>query len=939
MSVRQNVQPLSPGSYAASVSNLDGTLTISPTTGAVVVSLNTAHSNNWTALQKFNVPDVTRTPLPPTSPTMTFVSSPTGFVANGSSYDYYIYGYYQIPGLGAYGAAYDAAGVYINGTDPNDSNTYNIKLDWVAGTDCNGYFLYDFNTGLWVDIGNVVTYTVTPTTPWSVSGSPLTPNSIAESISGIWSQSALDHNITDFTVMSMGSSSIYGTHLRFKWNYVGASAQGNLRFEDNSGNLKYLNANIIGENANFSNQLLAGVIQATSLTTGLATVTNLTTNRVVYNTSGVLTDDLGFEYTGSTNRLLVANASITPQSRLHIHDSGATAIETRYTNSSTGSTSSDGFQVGITTTGVAEIRQRETLDLTFYTNNALRATFDNAGRFGVGIAVPASKLHIDNGTSSSVATKYTAGTTTGQLSTDGFDVGISSTGVAELRQRENLGMEFYTNNTAVANLSTAGKWMINNGTTAATAFLDVKGTTEQFRMRYSDTNYASFTMVSGGLTTVTITGDSTRGWIYSDKFTGNGDIQVPRATSAFLIGTNNSISETVSEAAYINANGVRAHASIASTIVKIVSTDAAQLIRMRYDTGITFNTNIGSGDPIGTTYASNTNQRGMFTLTGEFIVGSHTTALGKFESRSTASAQIVASYDASNYLSTTVSSTGVVTYDATGTGSSHILNDKSGVYVSPSSAVNMGGHTSGYGTIDLYSSIRAISSTAYALAGNGTSDTTLNVGTGGNLYFKINSSQVGQWGTAGLLVATSGSVAAAIHAIKTTEQLRLGYDATNYASFTVDSSANLTANLTASSGTPLFKWSDTMVPTASDGAALGTGTLMWSDLFLASGGVINFNNGDVTLTHSSNTLTLAGGDLDVSAQNIITDTTTGTKILTATTQKLGFWNATPIVQPTIAIAAATFVTNTSLIANDTATFDGYTIGQVVKALRNAGILA
>jgi hypothetical protein len=52
-----------------------------------------------------------------------------------------------------------------------------------------------------------------------------------------------------------------------------------------------------------------------------------------------------------------------------------------------------------------------------------------------------------------------------------------------------------------------------------------------------------------------------------------------------------------------------------------------------------------------------------------------------------------------------------------------------------------------------------------------------------------------------------------------------------------------------------------------------------------------------------------------------------------------FWNKTPIVQPTTAIAAATFVMNTSLIANDTATFDGYTIGQVVKALRNVGLLA
>ena len=40
---------------------------------------------------------------------------------------------------------------------------------------------------------------------------------------------------------------------------------------------------------------------------------------------------------------------------------------------------------------------------------------------------------------------------------------------------------------------------------------------------------------------------------------------------------------------------------------------------------------------------------------------------------------------------------------------------------------------------------------------------------------------------------------------------------------------------------------------------------MWSDLFVASGGVINFNNGDMTLTHSSNTVTVAGGTLATAA--------------------------------------------------------------------------
>lgn len=75
------------------------------------------------------------------------------------------------------------------------------------------------------------------------------------------------------------------------------------------------------------------------------------------------------------------------------------------------------------------------------------------------------------------------------------------------------------------------------------------------------------------------------------------------------------------------------------------------------------------------------------------------------------------------------------------------------------------------------------------------------------------------------------------------------------------------------------------------------------------------------------------------AANIDIGTTTGSKIGLGTSAKIGFWNATPIIQPTTAVAAATFAANTSGITNDTATFDGYTIGQVVKALRNEGLLA
>ena len=51
-----------------------------------------------------------------------------------------------------------------------------------------------------------------------------------------------------------------------------------------------------------------------------------------------------------------------------------------------------------------------------------------------------------------------------------------------------------------------------------------------------------------------------------------------------------------------------------------------------------------------------------------------------------------------------------------------------------------------------------------------------------------------------------------------------------------------------------------LLPNVNDGYALGTSSYSFSDLFLADGAVINFDNGNVTLTHSSNALTLADGD-------------------------------------------------------------------------------
>jgi hypothetical protein len=58
-------------------------------------------------------------------------------------------------------------------------------------------------------------------------------------------------------------------------------------------------------------------------------------------------------------------------------------------------------------------------------------------------------------------------------------------------------------------------------------------------------------------------------------------------------------------------------------------------------------------------------------------------------------------------------------------------------------------------------------------------------------------------------------------------------------------------------------------PGANDGNALGTTSLGWADLHLATGGVINWANGEVTLTETdANTLTMVGGTLVLPASGL-----------------------------------------------------------------------
>jgi len=127
------------------------------------------------------------------------------------------------------------------------------------------------------------------------------------------------------------------------------------------------------------------------------------------------------------------------------------------------------------------------------------------------------------------------------------------------------------------------------------------------------------------------------------------------------------------------------------------------------------------------------------------------------------------------------------------------------------------------------------------------------------------------WDAAGDLVYGTGANTAARLPKGTSNQLLQMNSGATAPEWTSDAELG---TLTASS----------VLPASNDGAALGNGTTAFSDLFLASGGVVNFANGDWIGTHSTGIFTVGTGDLRVTTAGTNTAsvvTVGGTQTLTS----------------------------------------------------------
>jgi hypothetical protein len=135
----------------------------------------------------------------------------------------------------------------------------------------------------------------------------------------------------------------------------------------------------------------------------------------------------------------------TPSFPLSLFGSTSSGTYAQFAHTGTGNTSNDGFIVGVGADSQGVILNRENTGIDFYTNNIKRVLIANNGYVGVGTDTPSFPLSLFGSTSSGTYAQF-AHIGTGNTSNDGFIVGVGSDSQGVILNRENTGIEFYTNN-------------------------------------------------------------------------------------------------------------------------------------------------------------------------------------------------------------------------------------------------------------------------------------------------------------------------------------------------------------------------------------------------------------------------------------------------------------------------------------------------------------
>lgn len=162
-----------------------------------------------------------------------------------------------------------------------------------------------------------------------------------------------------------------------------------------------------------------------------------------------------------------------------------------------------------------------------------------------------------------------------------------------------------------------------------------------------------------------------------------------------------------------------------------------------------------------------------------------------------------------------------------------------------------------------------------------------------------------------LIIDTAGGSNFAGYDLRNVASLHVGGSALADATLQVTGTVHITGAITADAAVAV---GTQITPDANDGASLGVSGTAWSDLFLASGAVINWAAGNYTLTHAAGQLT-ASGDLIVTGAltvngNITLGNAAGDALVV---------NATATFNENITVSSASVVLDTGTLVADTVT--------------------
>jgi len=338
----------------------------------------------------------------------------------------------------------------------------------------------------------------------------------------------------------------------------------------------------------------------------------------------------------------------------------------------------------------------------------------------------------------------------------------------------------------------AGSLKLASGIATAAAQGHLVATTEQLRLGYDASNYAAFTVSATGALTVAPSGE---------HFT----VKAPSSSYGLLLKNSGG-----SDVFQVLSDGV-------ATWGQTTTTAAG---RLTWDTGKAIIHPTGTATTLQLSNSAGT--MGLYVQTAGIGVGNNVTSPSAAIHAIHTTEQLRLGYDASNYAAFTVSSAGNLRFEPSG-GSVGIWTDPATAFhVLGTLTVGKAGAISAndeFGRISFYSSdisagasgergyIAIFDDSGNAWNGNAAwEDTRIEFHTflnrvTDNTAMLINSA-------ANVGIGTGATISARLHSLATTEQLRLGYDASNYASFTVSSAGNLgivpsgTGVLIGGTGTP-----------------------------------------------------------------------------------------------------------------------------------------